>query len=246
MPAATLLVGSLVGLAASLAYLGIGLRIPAPPSQSARAALAAFRAYWIGLAAYGALDAGWSLAVALGGTDLDVAVVVLQLKVLAGVLAFYGLVFYVGAIYTGSLVRVLVRGFYAALLVFVIYVYWWRAPLGVVAEPWSAALRYANDGAPYTTMVILLFVPPLLAAIAYASLVRHAADAPTRRRIVVVSASLAVFFGGTLAGWLVSGWLWWGLVEKLLALAAGLAVYVALSRPRGFGSRLPSASGRAP
>lgn len=230
MPSATLVTASLLTLATGVAYALVGMCIARRARAQDGLALGLFSLFWFAVAYYGVTDGLWSLAVPLSDPPLAVGVTILYTKTLVGCLGFFGLVYYLTYLYTGER-RLLVplAAFYAVVYVLVLYSYVQAEPVGQVVQTWRSGLAYARPGTFLGMLAVLaLFAPPLLAAIAYARLVTKTDDPRTRRRILVVSAAFAAFFGGLLFGWLGGAWYWWPLVEKLLALATGLAVYAVL------------------
>lgn len=193
-----------------------------------------FATFWFASGAYTFLEAGWTLALLLGHSDLALAEAVLQLKVLSSVLAFGGLVGYLLSIYSGRLrVTLFVAAAYFALYVVLVAYYASRDPVGQRLAPWGAQVVYAHPGGGpvWTGLVIALFVPPLVAAFAYASLLRHLTDRAARYRLVLVTAGLVLFFAPNGIGWAAGDWAWWGITEKLLALASTGIMLLAFRPP---------------
>lgn len=226
MPATTLVAASTLSILTGLAYALVGRRF-ARRARTGGHALGLFSAFWFAVAFYGLTDGLWSLAVPLLDPPVAVGITILHLKTLVGSVGFFGLVYYLGYVYTGSR-RLLVplAAFYALVYVLVLHSYVAADPIGQAAHTWRSGLVYANKGGLLDTLaVVALFAPPLVASIAYARLVTKTDDPRQKRRILTISAALAAFFGGLLFGWLGGAWYWWPLVEKLLALATIGAVY---------------------
>ena len=224
MVAATLILGSTLTLLAGLLYAAAGVRF-ARRARLAGHAVALYSLFWFGLAFFGLTDGAWSLAVPLADPPLAVGVAILHLKTLVGAAAFLGLVHYLLYVYTGSR-RILAPlvAFYAVVYAVVAWSYVVAQPVGQEARAWRSGLVYANPGTAWDVAAsLLLFVPPLLAAIAYAGLLRHAGEPAQRRRVVATSLAFAAFFGGLLVGWLLEP-AWWPPVEKALAIATAALV----------------------
>lgn len=234
MVAPTLVAGALLTFGAGLAYLAVGV-VFARQARGRGLPLALFSLFWLAIGFYGVTDGLWSLAVPTLGPDLSVGVTILVLKTLVGCAGFFGLVYYLLFVYTGDR-RLLVplAAFYGLVYVVVLYSYLDAQPVGQVAQTWRSGLVYANGGTFLDLLgTLALFVPPLVATVAYARLVPKTHDPAQRRRVLTVSASLVVFFGGLLVGWVgISAWFWWPLVEKGLGVATGVAVVWALRGPR--------------
>ena len=227
----TVLAASLFAMGGAVVYAAVGLRVAR--RGAARLPLRLFGVFWTGMAAYALLDASWALAVASWDVPLAVSLVVLHLKIVAAVTAFGGLVAYLLAIYTGrERVTWLVLGAYLGLLVLVTYFYVWRGPVDQHLTTWGASLDYARPGGLFQqVVVVLLFVPPALCAVAYAFLLRVVREPRARMRVLATSTALAVLFAGLTLGWLNGKWPWWGLAEKVLAIAAALVVLWTLREP---------------
>lgn len=238
MTASTLITSVTLTLLAASLYVAVGLRYLQRERAGDGRNLRHFALFWIALALWGTTEACWSLWVAMGAPPLAASVVLLHLKVVLGVLSFYGLVHYLVSLYTTDerALRVLSWS-YLAVFAFVDGYYWWRHPTGQILDTWNAQLLYLRASEPaYQAVVVVLFGPPLASAIAYALRARHATSRAQLRRIAMVSAFFAVFFGGVLLGWLID-WPWWGLVEKTLALATVAGVYMVID---------PAPDGEAP
>lgn len=223
-PPPTLLVASLLAIVTGAVYLAIGVHY-------ARRAVAArvqayFALYWLGLAFFGLSDGAWSILVPLADPPLALGVTILYLKTIFGSIGFFGLVYYLTYLYRGDeRAKVPLAVFYGLAFSLVLYSYVAADPVGQEVQTWRSGLVYAHPGGAFGTIaVLLLFAPPLLAAIAYARLRSRTTDPRARRRILVTSVALGVFFGTTMLAWLASFASWWPLAEKLLALGSGIAV----------------------
>lgn len=231
--AGTLVFSAALGLAIAGIYLGAAGMLAR--RAAARRGLWLFALFWAGIGVYAAADSGWALLMALFDPPLAVGIVALELKILGGVAGFFGLVGYLLLVYTGRAGAVVAAGCYhVALFLLVEYHYQRRSPIGQREGVWGAALEYANpqDGL-WTAMTLALFVPPVLAAAAYAALARVAPPGPLRWRIVFTSLALVGFFASMTLGWLHGRWPWWGLTERLLALGLASCVLLAASLPDG-------------
>lgn len=101
-------------------------------------------------------------------------------------------------------------------------------PVGVGGPSWNVQVVYANAPDRVTTMVLLLVLvaPELIAAAALGAVAARLPPGPSRQRAVVLSASILVWFGASLAGQLAGapGGIAWSLAQRLLGVAATLAV----------------------
>lgn len=225
-PAPTLLAASILTLATGLLYAGVGVRYAR--RARTRPALAWFALFWFGVAYYGVTEALWSLAVPLADPPLALGVAVLHTKLAVGAAGFLGLAAYVLHVYTGRAHLRWLAPAYAAIYAYAAYSYVAARPVGQEAQAWRSGLVYANDGGLAGVLAnVALFLPPLVASIAYAGLYRRVVDPAQRRRVLAVSLSLAAFFGGLLVGWTLHA-AWWPPVERALALGTVLLAHAAL------------------
>lgn len=237
MSSATLDAGLLLILTAGVLYVIAGVLVArrrhvGDPEE--RRALAFFALFWIAMGAWGLLDGLWGMGVVHLGLDgVALAATVLHLKVLAAVLGFLGLVYYLAYLYSGrSELLVPLAVAYVGVLAVVEWYYNMRGPTGVRPGTWGVGLVYRNPGEPAWYLVVaLLFGPPIVAAVLYANLLR-VVDAPgARLRVAVISVAFATLFGSYAFSWTLGGWFWWGFAEKVLAVGANLAVLVVVAPP---------------
>lgn len=222
---ATILAGSTLGLlvAALYAYIGID---QARRARTTGFAAIAFATFWLAIGFHAAIESGWAMWVVLGEPDLAIGVSVLLLKIGTGVLGIGGLVVYLLLVY-GMPKRFLPRIFvaYSALYALMVYDYLSRVPLASETRTWYAGLRYQfPEGPLHNVVAVLLFLPPLLATVAYLFLLRHTEDPSQRSRIIATGSSLVVFFATFLLGWVHERWMWWGLIERSLAIGTSVCI----------------------
>lgn len=234
LSAPTVLAASLLGLGLGIASWAVAARLVRRGRDESRLGWSLLATFWGGMAAYVLLDSTWAIGVVLDVVPVPVAVTVLHLKVVSATLGFFGLVAYLLLVYTGRRGSVrLVAAAYVGIYLLTLYYYTWRDPIGQHVGNWGASLDYAREGGAFQDIVVLLlFVPPCLSAIAYAFLLRHVRDRESRIRVTTMSVSLIVLFAGLTMGWLNGRLPWWGLAEKLLALSAVVALVFALHHGR--------------
>lgn len=229
----TVYLGSALGLVVAALYGHLGV-VHARRARVTGLPAAAFATFWLCIAGHAALESAYAIAVALGLPSLDVGVTVLVLKIATGVFGIGGLVLYLLLVY-GLSRRVvpLLTLAYATIFAVMLYDYLARVPVDQELRTWYAGLRYLHpEGALHQAVAVLLFLPPLLATIAYLMLLRVSREAPQRRRILATGSGFIVFFGAFLLGWVHERWFWWGLLERLLALGSSLAILWTLDEAR--------------
>lgn len=231
---ATVLASVLLALPIVGLYFAIGARVLQRRAATGSAAFGHFALFWVGIGAYGLVEAAWGALHLAGVRHLGVGLLVLHLKILFSVAAFYGLVSYVALVLTGRR-RVLAAlgAMYLLLFAAAETFYMWKGPVGQHAGVWGLRLDYVQTSVePWWTLLLVgLFVPPMLAALAYASLAAVAQDDAQRRRILLTGLTFMGFFAPMLAGWMHGGWYWWGLAEKGIGLLTGLAGLTAAMMP---------------
>lgn len=241
MPGAMLLASVVVTLPLALAFLVVGARFHRRSREEKQPALLLFAAFWVGVGLYGLAEALWILAWLAGVSSLPVALLVLHLKIVATVGGFAGLVGYLLAI-RGVDRRIIgaIFGSYALVLAVVETFYSWRTPVGQEAGSWGMSLVYLENATEpwWSMLLVLLFVPPLLASLSYALLLRTTDDPTVRYRIALTSASLFLFFAPLFLGWRAGGFPWWGGVEKGLSALMALGVILATWPPSRVRKRL--------
>lgn len=225
-----MLAASILGLGLGVVSWAVAARLARRGRDESRLGWGLLSTFWGGMAAYVLLDSLWAIGVVLDMVPLPVAITVLHLKVVSATVGFFGLVAYLLLVYTGRRGTVrLVAVAYVGIYLLTLYYYTWRGPVGQHVGNWGASLDYAREGGAFQDVVVLLlFVPPCLSAIAYAFLLRHVRDREARLRVTTMSVSLIVLFAGLTMGWLNGRLPWWGLAEKILALGAVVALAFAL------------------
>lgn len=226
-----------VGLTVPIAvlYLFVGRRLWRRGDGAAAGGWRLFALFWMGMGTWGLVDGLWPLLYVAGLAPFPVAVGLLHLKVLASVAAFYGLVAYLASVYTGrpEAARWLAPA-YAGILLATSAFYVWKGPVGQHPGTWGMRLDYAvqDPGMVWWAVVGLLFLPPIVASIAYAALYRLAPGPEARFRVALTSASFLGLFGPVFVAWGLGGAYWWPLMEKLLGLAVAGCILLALHPPR--------------
>lgn len=234
MAGSTFALSAAFTLPLAIAYLVVGARVHRRSRLEQQPALAWFAAFWVGIGAYGFVEAAWMWTHLVGVGSWPFALFVLHVKVVATVVGFGGLVMYMLVVYgAGRKTLALVVAAYAMLLAAAETFYSWRQPVAQEAGQWGMRLLYAqNDTQPYwTALMALMFVPPLVATLAYAALLRTTSDPALRYRIKLVSASLLAFFVPAFLGWRAGGFAWWGGVEKALSALMAVGIVLALWPP---------------
>ncbi|MHB8604965.1 MAG: hypothetical protein ACYDCK_06875 [Thermoplasmatota archaeon] len=238
----TLVAVGALGVAASALAVVVGVLIGLADRERPRAdPLTFFALFWIGVGVAGFADSVTALAFAVASPGLALAVAALHVRVVFGMLSSFAIAYYLIYIFSGSRRALIPLGVgYGVAFVFVQYVLALRAPLGVHAVTWGVALEFPDGGARFAPIVAtLLIVPPLLATIAYASLLRVVEGSAQRARIVAISFALLVILAGSFlrvsdpsqAGWIV--------VQRLASVAATLLVLAFVRPPAWLAARWP-------
>jgi len=208
-----------------------------PVSDEVRGARNAFVLWWGSLAVLSAVAA----VLALPFVPLDLALWEGLTIVLLGLIcvALAGLVYYLVFIYTNQRKALLpiILG-YAAVFLFLLYFIFKQVPNGVVDARWGPKMTYQNEvttGPLVWALVILIIVPPILAAAAYLRLYGKVDDPLQKRRVLLVGLGILLWFLTSLGASVGNVQLadWWQVASRLISLtAAGMTYYAfALLKP---------------
>jgi hypothetical protein len=203
-------------------------------SAEARSAQVAFVAWWYGLGAVSAMGT----ALALPGIPHDLTLFLVLTVILLAVLcaALAGLLHYLVFLYTNrNLLGALAIGYVLLFALLVVFIFA-SHPDSVQSTSQGPQLHYStpvNQGPLYWGVVVLFIVPPIVASLAYLSLYWKADDPMLKRRILLVSLSIAVWFGSSLLG-LAPGARegaqqadWWVITSHVISLAAAATILYA-------------------
>lgn len=221
-----------LGLLTAAVYAALGRREAHRAGRNGQLASAAMALFWWGLGLHVALDSAWGLAAGAGLASAAASNAILHLKVATGALAFTGLVYHLVYVYSGrDGAGPLVALYFLATFALVEHNYLLRGPIGHEMTAWAARHAFALEaGALEDLALVALFLPGLVASLAYANLIRAAGEGAPRRRVLLQATALAGFFGGMLVGF-VADFSWWEPVERALGLATGLVAYVGSPAP---------------
>lgn len=240
MPSPGVVLTGALGLLGALVYVGLArleLRRTRETQQLASGAIALF---WLALGIHLAVDSAWGIAGTFGPISPAVSETVLHLKVASGAVAFGGLVYHLVYLYSGRPGLVwLVTIYFLLAFALVEHNYVLRGPIGHEMTPFAAKHAFEQAGGAFEDVaMVLLFLPGIVASLAYLGLGRRVRlDATRRRRHLTRALGLLGFFGSLLVGFL-ADWSWWEPAERSIALSTGLVALV--------GARAASASSAEP
>ena len=235
----TLAVSALFAIVSAAVYVYVGLELrKRDVTGDGRLAWQLFVLWWLALGGITLVGAVQSLAGAAGVADLAIAVTFTYVALLVLCIALWGLVYYLGYLFTGKRSLLLpLTIFYGAVYALLVYFIVVQDPTSVAVGRWSVTLNYAQTvgGAFYAVIIGAILLPELLAGIAYGTLYFKVKDRSQRYRIALVSVSTVVWFGSALvasaAGASQSDA--WQVASKAIALVASLTILAAY-RPPGF------------
>lgn len=231
------------GSAALFALVGRAVQ-RRPVSAESRSANVGFVTWWYGIAALTVVGAVQTLP----GFPLDLRLFLVLTVLLVFVLcaALVGLIHYLVFLYTSrrNILTYLVVGYLAYFAVFLAFL-WQSHPIGVEAERWGPTIEYErtiDSGPLYIAVIAGLLGPPLIAAAAYLRLYRVVDDRMLKRRILLVSLSILVWFGSSLVGLTpgAEGADWWRVTSRLIGMAAAATILYAFTALQ---PRVPAADG---
>lgn len=197
-----------------------------------------FATWWFALAATTAAGVATRMLGWAGVTDLALYLAVSQVTLLGLCIALWGLLYYLLYLFSGNRKLIVpVSLFYIGFYAWLVYLTASRAPTGVNVEEWKVTLTYATSvsSGVTATFILLLILPPLLGAIAYARLFFRVEDRTQRYRIGLVSFTIVAWFGTTLAVYFlqIGPSFGWQVASRLIGLAAAYLIYAAY-RPPGW------------
>ena len=235
MTAATLLTGAALDAASTVLFVHVARRTLAVLPRDRSHSTEAFALFWFGVAVVNALQALLEVVALVRDPGLALAFAVWNTRIVLALVSFAGLVYYLMYLYTGRATsRSVIIVFYA--LTFLLMQAWLigARPIGTDVQGWRVDLTFEGPTRTplYGAVVLMFFVPPLVAAGAYLWFMRVVDDPAQRRRVRLLSASLVVYFAGLTLGYLNPGWAWWGLLENVLGLAAASGAIAAFRPPR--------------
>lgn len=235
--APTLLLDAGFLLAMGLIYAYVGaLTWRRKTGGEAQLASDLFATWWFALAASTATTAATRVLGFAGVTQPAAYVALTLLGLLAVCIALWGLLYYLLYLFTGRRrVLVLVSAFYSAFFAWIVYLTSARPVTGVAIGAWKVEVLYAGTLAPgvLTAFVVLLALPPVLGAFAYARLYFRVEETTQRYRIGLVAGTIVVWFSATLVAYAfgATGGLAWQLGSRLIALGASALLYFAYRPP---------------
>ena len=225
-----------LSIALSVAGAGIFLLVARtvasrPVSQESRLARTAFVTWWGVLG--GVTLAG--LAMQMPGATSNITVYLVFLVTLLGLLCvgLWGLLYYLVYLFTSrrNLALPLALG-YVVYFAFLTAVILGSGPMGFEETETGRQVVYErpiDESVLYWPTILLLILPPIAAAAGYLSLYWKVDQAVQKRRILLVSLSIIVWFGSSLvgSGLGLSGSPGWSVVSRLISLTAALTIYYA-------------------
>ena len=240
-----------LSFASAILFLVVGRTVQMrPASPEARHARGAFALWWYGLG--GLTVVGLLLALP---ARIDLTLYLVFTVLLVGVLcaALAGLVHYLIFLYTSKRQALAwVSAGYGGLFLLFLEFIRESGPSGVHAGRFGPQVTYAHQvtsGPLYVAVIVLLLVPPVAAALAYLSLYWRVREPVLKRRILIVSTSIALWFGSSLLGLGQSTDnppAWWILTSKVIALAAAGAILYAYTGLRPPAPRDAPPASRSP
>lgn len=239
-------------VASAIVYTFVGLRVGRRGLDAdERLAMAMFKLWWYSLAAITLVTAGFSLSGAFRYTDLALYTTLLYVALIILCLALFGIGYYLAFLFTGRRAFLVpLAAFYGAFAVWLVYLVTAAAPTHVEVGRWQTQVQYAHPealvGASTRGLLLLVFLPQVLGAIAYGSLYFRAEDRAVRYRIAMVSLSLLGWFGSSLLASALrfNAQDWWVVTSRFISLLASLLIYAAY-RPPAWVERRLARDGRA-
>ncbi|MCA1819876.1 MAG: hypothetical protein ABR562_06015 [Thermoplasmatota archaeon] len=241
----SLVLAAASGIAAAVlfAYVGhrLGTRVVTTPEG--RAAFTCFRVWWYAVAATTALTPFRLVLYMTGNLPPWLYIATGNLSVVVVCVALWALLCNLAYLYTGTVrwwgtfatFYFLVGAFFLGLSA------WAGEPTYITDDGWSLQAASERSMPLWGALLALLALvgPQLAGALAYMRLLRHAAGRTVRYRIVLVSSSILLWFGSTVAATLLApeGLLGF-LVTRLAGVVSAVLVLFAYDPPAALRRRL--------
>lgn len=202
----------------------------------------AFVTWWYTLGGLSFVGAGFSVAAALGYTDLALHVTLLHVALLVLFIGLWGLGYYLAFLFTGNRAWFSILGvFYSAYYVFLVYLVIRAVPNRVIVNRYNVELGYEreiSETLPFVSLLLLLLiVPQIIGALAYFSLLFRVRAPMQRYRIGMVAGTFLAWFGSSiLAGVLdlSDTTTWWQPVSQGISVVAALFILLAYRPPKAW------------
>ena len=215
------------GLAFGVVARAVSRRAVAPENLIARRAHAA---WWLALGAYLVLQGALTLVAAADALTLGtyLASRVIAIPLLCA--ATWGITFYLVHLYTGSARLAVPLGLmYAGVAALFFWATFGGAGQELRVEPWLVGL---DDDAPaYRAIYVLVGLPPILASLAFLTLLPRLDTREQRYRVVLLAGSILAYVGSGLAARLAADDAIVFATLVPLGLAAGVASVAAYHPP---------------
>jgi hypothetical protein len=238
----------LLSLASSAVFLLVAKTVwDRPVSQESERARNAFVIWWaiLGFITLAGLILQLPSFPASVAAYLAVTIVLIALLCVG----LWGLLFYLIFLFTNrrDVALPLAMGYvlyFAFLVAFILA----NNPTSIKQTELGPQLEYANEidsGPIYWAVILLLILPPIAAAAGYLSLYWKVDQQVQKRRILLVSVSILVWFGSSLVGTGAGAGesVTWSIVSRLISLAAAITIYYAY---RGLKPSAPEAATTTP
>jgi len=221
--------------AALFAYVG-GLTRHRHVMAADRPASLAFATWWYGAAAVLSLNGGQTLLALVGVKDVALYLTLIFAQALPLAAALAGLLIYLAYLYFGHFRAVApIAAFYVLFLSYTLYYFSSLGPWTLHQSEWDSRLLSGNSrpDAAFYTFIVLLTVPVIVAAVAYASLYARSPERTQRFRIALVSLAFLLWFGAMAVGFIAvpPQTSWYPLVYQAPGLFASLLILLAFRPP---------------
>lgn len=243
MTSSTLLLAALVHLVTAASFVAVGravLRRHASPES--RGAARAGAAWWWALGTYLAIQALLTLLAAVGRAAVPVFLAARVVTVPLLCLAVWGLTYHLVYLFTGNARAALPLALlYGAIAVAFYVASFSPMPGEVVVGPWVAELEGTGEGPLYQAVYLGVGLPPILASLAYFSLLFRVKEPMQRYRVALLGGSILLWVGSGLVARLEGRGLAAFVTLVVVGLGAAVAVFLAYHPPRALARRLGGA-----
>jgi hypothetical protein len=217
-------------------YVAWRLRQRVVASAEARLAWQLFIVWWVGLAVTTLVAGFLNILGAFDLISLPLHITMTHINLLFICVALWGLLYYLIYLFTGNSRPLFpLAAFYVAYYALLIYYITVSAPIDVTINRWNTSITYRDQvtGPFFLLVLLLLVVPQIGAGLAYFTLFFRVKEPTQRYRILLVSWSIVIWFGSSLAASItgLSQFDLWQFISRMISLAATLTILLAYLPP---------------
>lgn len=198
MAAPTLLVAGSISVLTGIAFAYVARAVTRrPTSEANHPARRAHGAWWLALGAYLVLQGALTIVAAFDALSAGAYYASRIVAIPLLCTCVWGITSYLAFLYTGKRSTTVLIAFVYVVVAAVFYYATFSVVPNLRVGAWLIEL---DDTSPlYRAIYVAVGVPPILASLAYLSLLRRVSDPEQRRRVILVAGSILGYIAGGLA-----------------------------------------------